>query len=146
MAFLSKYRNLRGMHDKGMREVEYNFGRIFHQLGKSSVSLSFLPTNHFLAPGLYSHAVKHYERVLDLADKAGVSCEHDPRRCTTDFQPNRTIFLLARQLTISPLFLSSQEPQPSLMVCIDGGSPYEVYKGNIISSVTLTSAPWSSQT
>jgi len=53
MAFLSKYRNLRGVADQGVREVEYNFGRTFHQLG------------------LYSHAVRHYERVLDMAEKAG---------------------------------------------------------------------------
>ncbi|KAF4623249.1 hypothetical protein D9613_002332 [Agrocybe pediades] len=53
MAFLSKYRKLRGASDKGMREVEYNFGRTFHQLG------------------LYSHAVKHYERVIEMAEKAG---------------------------------------------------------------------------
>ncbi|KAF8957215.1 hypothetical protein BDZ97DRAFT_1924824 [Flammula alnicola] len=53
MAFLSKYRKLRGIQDQGMREVEYNFGRTFHQLG------------------LYSHAVKHYERVLEMAEKAG---------------------------------------------------------------------------
>ncbi|KDR78033.1 hypothetical protein GALMADRAFT_245006 [Galerina marginata CBS 339.88] len=53
MAFLSKYRKLRGVDDQGVREVEYNFGRTFHQLG------------------LFSHAVKHYERVLDMAEKAG---------------------------------------------------------------------------
>ncbi|KAF9481095.1 TPR-like protein [Pholiota conissans] len=53
MAFLSKYRKLRGVHDRGMREVEFNFGRMFHQLG------------------LYSHAVKHYERVLVMATNAG---------------------------------------------------------------------------
>ncbi|PPQ91090.1 hypothetical protein CVT25_013128 [Psilocybe cyanescens] len=53
MAFLSKYRKLRGTHDEGMREVEFNFARTFHQLG------------------LYTHAVKHYERVLELADKSG---------------------------------------------------------------------------
>lgn len=33
MAFLSKYRKLRGIQDIGMREVEFNFGRMFHQLG-----------------------------------------------------------------------------------------------------------------
>lgn len=77
MAFLSKYRNLRGIHDKGVREVEYNFGRIFHQLGKSSVNSFVLRVTNFFALGLYSHAVKHYERVLDLADKAGVSRESD---------------------------------------------------------------------
>jgi len=53
MAFLSKYRNLRGENTQGMNEVEYNFGRMFHQLG------------------LYSHAVKHYERVLKLAEQNG---------------------------------------------------------------------------
>ena len=36
MAFLSKYRNLRRETDQGVREVEYNFGRTFHQLGASS--------------------------------------------------------------------------------------------------------------
>jgi len=55
MAFLSKYRKLRGTNDTGVREVEYNFGRTFHQLG------------------LYSHAVKHYERVIEMAERAGVS-------------------------------------------------------------------------
>jgi general transcription factor 3C polypeptide 3 (transcription factor C subunit 4) len=55
MAFLSQYRKLRGEDNTEMREIEYNFGRVFHQLG------------------LYSHAVKHYEHVLELAEKAGVS-------------------------------------------------------------------------
>ncbi|KAH9476509.1 Transcription factor tau subunit sfc4 [Psilocybe cubensis] len=53
MAFLSKYRKLRGTHDAGVREVEFNFARTFHQLG------------------LYSHAVKHYERVLEMAERHG---------------------------------------------------------------------------
>ncbi|CAA7263975.1 unnamed protein product [Cyclocybe aegerita] len=53
MAFLTKYRRLRGSTVPEVREVEYNFARTFHQLG------------------LYSHAVKHYERVLEMADKAG---------------------------------------------------------------------------
>ncbi|TFK26991.1 TPR-like protein [Coprinopsis marcescibilis] len=51
MAFLSQYRNLRGKDPRTLREVEYNFGRIFHQLG------------------LYSYAVKHYERVLEMAEQ-----------------------------------------------------------------------------
>lgn len=58
MAFLSQYRKLRGSdssNNLSMREVEFNFGRTFHQLG------------------LYSHAVKHYERVLELAETSGVS-------------------------------------------------------------------------
>jgi len=59
MAFLTQYRKLRSSTDeadrwRGTREVEYNFARTFHQLG------------------LYSHAVKHYECVLELAEKAGV--------------------------------------------------------------------------
>ncbi|KAF9032358.1 hypothetical protein BJ165DRAFT_1535052 [Panaeolus papilionaceus] len=53
MAFLTKYRKLRGTTTAEVREVEYNFGRTFHQLG------------------LYSHAVKHYEKVLELAEQAG---------------------------------------------------------------------------
>ncbi|KAF9459393.1 hypothetical protein BDZ94DRAFT_1199583 [Collybia nuda] len=52
MAFLTQYRKLRESDLQGMAEVEYNFGRAFHQLG------------------LYSHAVNHYERVLKLAEKA----------------------------------------------------------------------------
>ncbi|KAF8815221.1 hypothetical protein BYT27DRAFT_7080280 [Phlegmacium glaucopus] len=32
MPFLSKYRNLRGANTEGVREVEYNSGRMFHQL------------------------------------------------------------------------------------------------------------------
>ncbi|EMD31266.1 hypothetical protein CERSUDRAFT_145423 [Gelatoporia subvermispora B] len=49
-AFLSQYRKLRGADDVDMDEVEYNFGRAFHQLG------------------LYTHAVRHYERVLEMAE------------------------------------------------------------------------------
>ena len=44
-----------------MYEVEYNFGRMFHQLGRVPPKFIFLHLSHqrvFL--GLYSHAVKHY--------------------------------------------------------------------------------------
>ncbi|KIJ97070.1 hypothetical protein K443DRAFT_10140 [Laccaria amethystina LaAM-08-1] len=51
MAFLTQYRSLRGSDTQSVREVEYNFARTFHQLG------------------LYSYAVTHYEKVLDLAEK-----------------------------------------------------------------------------
>ncbi|KAF8631751.1 hypothetical protein AX15_002207 [Amanita polypyramis BW_CC] len=51
MAFLSKYRELRKEEDDAVGEVEFNFGRTFHQLG------------------LYSYAVKHYEKVLEIAEK-----------------------------------------------------------------------------
>ncbi|PFH45985.1 hypothetical protein AMATHDRAFT_8403 [Amanita thiersii Skay4041] len=54
MGFLSKYRELRKEEEDGAGEVEYNFGRAFHQLG------------------LYSYAVKHYEKVLELAEKVEV--------------------------------------------------------------------------
>jgi hypothetical protein len=62
MAFLTQYRKLRDSSDEAdrwrrTREVEYNFARTFHQLG------------------LYPHAVKHYECVLELAEKAGVSVD-----------------------------------------------------------------------
>ncbi|EKM76639.1 hypothetical protein AGABI1DRAFT_122552 [Agaricus bisporus var. burnettii JB137-S8] len=50
MAFLTKYRNMRGTTSQGLGEVEYNFGRTFHQLG------------------LFSHAVKQYEKVIAMAD------------------------------------------------------------------------------
>ena len=33
MAFLTKYRELRGETAEGLDEVEYNFGRVFQQLG-----------------------------------------------------------------------------------------------------------------
>ena len=33
MAFLSQYRTLRGSDCEDMGEVDYNFGRAFHQLG-----------------------------------------------------------------------------------------------------------------
>ena len=36
MAFLTQYRSLRGVDASTKREVEFNFGRAFHQLGKHS--------------------------------------------------------------------------------------------------------------
>ena len=36
MAFLTKYRELRGEMAQGLDEVEYNFGRAFQQLGGSA--------------------------------------------------------------------------------------------------------------
>ncbi|KAM5536661.1 hypothetical protein V8D89_009756 [Ganoderma adspersum] len=50
MAFLTKYRELRGEMAEGLDEVEYNFGRVFQQLG------------------LHSLAIRHYERVLQAAE------------------------------------------------------------------------------
>jgi len=51
MAFLSRYRMLRDVDADGLEEVEFNFGRAFQQLG------------------LHSLAVRHYERVLEMAEK-----------------------------------------------------------------------------
>jgi len=51
MAFLTRYRVLRQADVAESDEVEYNFGRAFQQLG------------------LHSLAVKHYERVLDMAER-----------------------------------------------------------------------------
>ena len=39
MAFLTKYRELRGEMAQGLDEVEYNFGRAFQQLGGSAFHL-----------------------------------------------------------------------------------------------------------
>ncbi|RDB18196.1 Transcription factor tau subunit sfc4 [Hypsizygus marmoreus] len=52
MGFLTQYRKFRTIDSQTVGEVEYNFGRAFHQLG------------------LYSHAVKHYELVLEYAEMA----------------------------------------------------------------------------
>ena len=70
MAFLTRYRELRGEEPDGIGEVEFNFGRAFHQLGKGDDSL--LPVAYFKCTfkGLHSHAVKHYEKVLELGEKA----------------------------------------------------------------------------
>jgi hypothetical protein len=38
MAFLSQYRKLRACNTRGFGEVEYNFGRAFHQLGLCAAS------------------------------------------------------------------------------------------------------------
>ncbi|KAH9921621.1 TPR-like protein [Fomitopsis serialis] len=51
MAFLSRYRTIRGAKSEDVDEVEFNFGRAFQQLG------------------LHSLAVRHYERVLTSAEK-----------------------------------------------------------------------------
>lgn len=49
MAFLSRYRELRGETDEGLDEVEFNFGRIFHHLGRCRL-LSFVePKSHHVS-------------------------------------------------------------------------------------------------
>ncbi|THV03835.1 TPR-like protein [Dendrothele bispora CBS 962.96] len=58
MAFLSKYRLLRGSDPAQLSEVDFNFGRAFQQLG------------------LHSHAIKHYERVLEMAENDQTGVEH----------------------------------------------------------------------
>ncbi|KAF5389367.1 hypothetical protein D9757_004269 [Collybiopsis confluens] len=65
MAFLSKYRSLRAADPARVCEVEYNFGRMFQQLG-IPVLAPVLMRLSYAAPGLHSHAVIHYERVLKL--------------------------------------------------------------------------------
>lgn len=40
MAFLTKYRELRAETTEGLDEVEYNFGRVFQQLGMKYFCLS----------------------------------------------------------------------------------------------------------
>jgi general transcription factor 3C polypeptide 3 (transcription factor C subunit 4) len=51
-------------------EVEYNFGRAFQQLGEEVPSAgSRLVAVLTVGIGLHSLAVKHYERVLEIAEK-----------------------------------------------------------------------------
>ncbi|EIW58576.1 TPR-like protein [Trametes versicolor FP-101664 SS1] len=59
MAFLTRYRELRGETAEGLDEVEYNFGRVFHQLG------------------LHTLAVRHYERVLSAAEARANANDED---------------------------------------------------------------------
>jgi general transcription factor 3C polypeptide 3 (transcription factor C subunit 4) len=66
--FLSQYRELVGPG----QEVEYNFGRAFHQIGKRLASLPLahaftLLTNCVYSAGLNAYAVKHYEQCLACA-------------------------------------------------------------------------------
>ncbi|KAF7318926.1 hypothetical protein HMN09_00228400 [Mycena chlorophos] len=50
MAMLTQYRHLRTEAENGLGEIDFNFGRAFHQLG------------------LFTHAAKHYTRVLEQAE------------------------------------------------------------------------------
>ncbi|KAJ7892735.1 TPR-like protein [Mycena olivaceomarginata] len=50
MAVLARYRQFRTEQPDSVGEIDFNFGRAFHQLG------------------LYTHAVAHYERVLKIAE------------------------------------------------------------------------------
>jgi general transcription factor 3C polypeptide 3 (transcription factor C subunit 4) len=56
MAFFSQYRSVR--KSEAEDEVEYNFGRAFHQLG------------------LFNLAVRHYEQVLALAESKAESVRY----------------------------------------------------------------------
>ena len=47
LAFLSKYRTLRGKEVSGLDEIEYNFGRAFHQLGQLSLGVP-VPCSYFV--------------------------------------------------------------------------------------------------
>lgn len=50
-----------------MQEIEYNFGRFFHQLSTQSPLFRVSRLCSFSGPDLGSFAVKHYLRVLELA-------------------------------------------------------------------------------
>lgn len=86
MAFLSQYRKLRAPDPQGMGEVEYNFGRVFHQLGQYIFLAHLLEALTLFVLGLYSHAVRHYECVLELAEKANgeVICSYLPSLSSTN--------------------------------------------------------------
>ena len=64
LAFLTKYRDIRGDESGNMDEVEYNFGRAFHQLG------------------LFTLASKHYTRVLEIVElRQQTNAEVRPNPC-----------------------------------------------------------------
>jgi general transcription factor 3C polypeptide 3 (transcription factor C subunit 4) len=73
MGFLTKYRDLRLEQSPEYEdEVEFNFGRAFNQIGKTAIfSLHCTDLINLLFPfvGLLTHAVKHYERVLQIAER-----------------------------------------------------------------------------
>ncbi|KAJ6571874.1 hypothetical protein B0H19DRAFT_1131683 [Mycena capillaripes] len=65
VSFLTRYRELR-QEPTSAGEVEFNFGRAFQQLGLTSVaSIAYLLPDKM--SGLYSYAVKHYEKVLEIS-------------------------------------------------------------------------------
>lgn len=69
MGFLTRYRELRqDVGDQHLDEIEYNFGRALHQIGMLITRrASLIQLNEYV--GLLSHAVKHYERSLDIVNK-----------------------------------------------------------------------------
>ena len=70
MAFLTRYRALRQVDETESDEVEYNFGRAFQQLGEEVPSAGSRPVTVLtVGIGLHSLAAKHYERVLEIAEK-----------------------------------------------------------------------------
>jgi general transcription factor 3C polypeptide 3 (transcription factor C subunit 4) len=69
MAFLTRYRALRQAEAAESDEVEYNFGRAFQQLGEQGLSLIPFMIVLTVDIGLHSLAVKHYERVLEIAER-----------------------------------------------------------------------------
>lgn len=68
LAFLSQYRNIRLKDQANVDEVEFNFGRAFHQIGGLLTirSTQFVP-RYF--SGLFHHASKHYHCVLDNTER-----------------------------------------------------------------------------
>ena len=96
LAFLTKYRDLRGEDVDNADEVEYNFGRAFHQLG------------------LLTLAAKHYTRVLEIVEQR---MQATPEVCSSVVPMSvvltvvvRTMVLLERQHTTSPRSMSRLVP------------------------------------
>ena len=80
MAFLTQYRSLRQANGTESDEVEYNFGRAFQQLGEQIFLGWFTYVMLTIGVGLHSLAVKHYERVLDIAER---KTKNNPDVCPT---------------------------------------------------------------
>jgi general transcription factor 3C polypeptide 3 (transcription factor C subunit 4) len=79
LAFLTQYRSIRLKDQANIDEVEFNFGRAFHQIGRLWSYRDPVPTEIFA--GLFHHATKHYKRVLDSTERR---MKDDP---TVSFSP-----------------------------------------------------------
>ena len=63
---MSQYRKFHTQDPDSAQEMEYNLGRLFHQIGQPSCAGKGLWTD---AEGLFSHVARHYKKVLEIAEK-----------------------------------------------------------------------------
>lgn len=82
MAFLAHYRELRGNDNRGLGEVEYNFGRAFHQLGTSIPQHRSWCTSETLRIGKYRVVLIGY---ASLRESPGYVRYREGYRCGEGF-------------------------------------------------------------